>query len=117
MQNVRTTSAFLRTELKGVTIMARLTKYEKETILRTSKGDKEYSIFSFDQALQRKLDKFAKEYPDLCKLKFATKEGSKSYEIEKTRVSIRLMVPWSEERKKNASKYAEENGLIRNVTE
>lgn len=97
--------------------MARLTKYEKETILRTSKGDKEYSIYTFDQALQKKLDKFAKAYPDLCKLTAETKEGSKTYEIEKTRVSIRLMAPWSEDRKKNASKYAGENGLIRNLTE
>lgn len=96
--------------------MGRLTKYEKETILRTSKGDKEYSIYTFDQALQRKLDKFAKYYPDLCKLTAETKEGSKTYEIEKTRVSIRLMAPWSEERKKNASKCAGENGLIRNKT-
>ncbi|MDO4515341.1 MAG: hypothetical protein Q4B72_15085, partial [Lachnospiraceae bacterium] len=45
--------------------MARLTKYEKETILRTSKGDNEYSIFTYDPALQKKLDKFAKDYPDL----------------------------------------------------
>lgn len=74
-------------------IVTRLTKYEKETILRTSKGDREYSIFTFDQALQRKLDKFAKDYPDLCKLKFETKEGSKSYEIEKTRG---LMAPLSD---------------------
>lgn len=82
--------------------MARLTKYEKETILRTSKGDKEYSIFTYDPALQKKLDKFAKDYPDLCKLKFETKEGSNSYDIEKTRVSIQLMAPMSEERKKAA---------------
>lgn len=87
-------------------IMTRLTKYEKETILRTSKGDREYSIFTFDQALQRKLDKFAKDYPDLCKLKFETKEGSKSYEIEKTRVSIRLMAPLSDAQKKRAREAA-----------
>lgn len=84
--------------------MGRLTKYEKETILRTSKGDKEYSIYTFDQALQRKLDKFAKDYPDLCKLTAETKEGSKSYEIEKTRVSIRLMAPLSDRQKENARK-------------
>lgn len=82
--------------------MARLTKYEKETILRTSKGDKEYSIFAYDPALQKKLDKFAKDYPDFCKLKLETKEGSKSYEIEKIRVSIWLMAPMSEERKQAA---------------
>ena len=80
--------------------MTRLTKYEKETILRTSKGDKEYSIYTFDPALQRKLDKYCKDYPDLCKLTAETREGSKSYEIEKTRVSIRLMAPISEERKR-----------------
>lgn len=79
--------------------MVRLSKYEKETILRTSKGDKEYSIYTFDPALQRKLDKYAKEYPDLCKLTAETKEGSKTYEIEKTRVSIRLMKPCPEEMK------------------
>ena len=83
--------------------MTRLTKYEKETILRTSKGDREYSIFTFDQALQRKLDKFAKDYPDLCKLKFETKEGSKSYEIEKTRG---LMAPLSDAQKKRAREAA-----------
>lgn len=73
MQNVRSTSAFLRTELKGKSNMGRLMKYEKETILRTSKGDKEYGIYTFDPILQRKLDKFAKEYPDLCKLKVEIK--------------------------------------------
>ena len=84
--------------------MTRLTKYEKETILRTSKGDKEYSIYTFDPALQRKLDKFCRDYPDLCRQTAETKEGSKSYEIEKTRVSIRFMAPPSEERKERARK-------------
>lgn len=84
--------------------MTRLTKYEKETILRTSKGDKEYSIYTFDLAIQRKLDKFAKQYPDLCKIKAETKEGDKTYEIEKTRVSIRLIAPWSKQKKEIARK-------------
>ena len=89
--------------------MARLSKYEKETILRTSKGDKVYDIYTFDKALHRKLDKYSMEHPDLCKLVEETEEGSKSYEIEKTRVSIRLMAPWSKERK---GKVAERMKLI-----
>lgn len=93
--------------------MTRLSKYEKETILRTSKGDKEYSIYTFDQALQRKLDKYAKEYPELCKLTAETKEGSKSYEIEKTRVSIRLMAPCSEERREALVERASQSSLIK----
>lgn len=33
--------------------MIKLSKYEKETILRTSKGDDEYSIYTFDKTLQK----------------------------------------------------------------
>ena len=33
--------------------MIKLSTYEKETILRTSKGDEEYSIFTFDKTLQK----------------------------------------------------------------
>ena len=54
--------------------MTRLTKYEKETIFRTSKGDKEYSIYTFDPVLQRKLDRFSKEYLELCKITDQTEE-------------------------------------------
>lgn len=95
--------------------MTRLMKYEKETILRTSKGDKEYSIYTFNSALQKKLDKFIKEYPDLCKLQFETKEGGKSYEIEKTRISIRVMMPWSEERRKIARECAGKMDLHKSI--
>ena len=66
---------------------------------RTSKGDKEYSIYTFDPVLQRKLDRFSKEYLELCKITDQTEEGSKSYDIEKTRVSIRVVVSCAKERK------------------
>ena len=93
--------------------MERNEDYDKinEVCERNSKGDKEYSIYTFDQALQRKLDKFAKEYPNLCKLTAETKEGSKSYEIEKTRVSIRLMTPISEQKKIEARSRLKNNNL------
>lgn len=80
--------------------MIKLSKCEKETILRTSKGDEEYSIFTFDKTLQKKLERYAEKYPQLCKLVTSTKEGSKTYVVDKTRVSIRLISPCSEERKR-----------------
>lgn len=99
MQKTISTLDFFDTELKGTIFMTRLTKYEKETIFRTSKGDKEYSIYTFDPILQRKLDRFSKEYLELCKITDQTEEGSKSYDIEKTRVSIRVVVPCAKGRK------------------
>lgn len=112
LQKLRSTSTFLITELKGIMLMSRLSKYEKETILRTTKGDKIYDIYTFDKALQRKLDKYSMEHPDLCKLVAQTEEGSKSYEIEKTRVSIRLMAPFSIEKNLKAKEIAKSNFRI-----
>ena len=80
----------------------RLTKYEKETIILTSEGDHTYEIYTFNKALQRKLIQFARKYPDQCYLKEERLEGSKTFVVEKKRVSIRLMAPCSEERKRIA---------------
>lgn len=68
MQKTISTLDFFDTELKGTIFMTRLTKYEKETIFRTSKGDKEYSIYTFDPVLQRKLDRFSKNIWNFVRL-------------------------------------------------
>lgn len=93
MQKAISTLDFFDTELKGTIFMARLTKYEKETILITRKGDKEYSIYTSNQVLRRKLNWFSKAYPKLCKITDQTEEGNKNYDIEKIRVSIRVVAP------------------------
>lgn len=91
----------------------RLTKYEKETIILTSEGDDTYSVYTFNAALKRRLADFAKKYPELCRLEAEDKKiGCQSYVISKVRLSIRLTAPYSEERRKAASKVAREQGLI-----
>ena len=91
----------------------RLTKYEKETIILTSEGYVTYSVYTFNAALKRRLADFAKKYPNLCYLESEDKMiGYQSYVIDKARLSIRLTAPYSEERRKAASKVARKYGLI-----
>lgn len=89
----------------------KLTKYEKETIILTSEGDTAVSIYTYNADLKRRLEKFSKQHPTLCKLEKSNDEGSVSYVLEKSRVSIRLVPPYSEERRKVASEHAKLNGF------
>lgn len=87
--------------------MNRLTKYEKETIILTSEGDDTYSVFTYNPGLKRRLADFSKKYPAACRLDGEDQEyGSQSYVIDKGRLSIRLTAPYSDERRKAASKRA-----------
>ena len=91
--------------------MKRLTKYEKETILLTSEGDNTMSIYTFNAGLKRRLADFAQRYPTLAHLDEVTPEGGVTYTVDKARVSIRLIPPYSEERKLKARLYAKEHSL------
>ena len=92
----------------------RLSKYERETILLTSEDDDTWDIYTFNTDLKNRLRKFAALHPDLCKLKEENKElGSVSYTIQKSRVSIRLITPYSEARRKAASEYGKTHGICK----
>lgn len=89
---------------------------ERETILLFNEAEDTATIYTFNTDLKRRLAKFADNHPDLCKLTVDdTEYGSVTYEIQKSRVSIRLIAPYSEERRKAASEYAKENGIGNNV--
>ena len=90
----------------------RLTKYEKETIIRTSEGENTYTVYTFDRKLKRRFSEFAKKFPLLCYLKREEKEvGSQTYVIDKARMSIRLTAPYSEARRKATSNRAKQQGF------
>ena len=91
--------------------MAKLTKYEKETIVLFNEGEDTASIFTYNAGLRRRLENFSKKYPDLCRLEKSCEQGGVSYVLEKSRLSIRLQPPMSEERRKKASEYAKQNGF------
>lgn len=93
--------------------MTRLTKYEKETILLTSEDDDTWTIYTFHAPLKRRLKDYATRYPDLCR-KLEEKgaaPGAVSYEIQKSRLSLRLLPPVSAERKEAIRKVGMTKGF------
>lgn len=90
--------------------MGKPSKYEKETIVNFNEGEKEASIYTFNADLKRRLAEFSKKYPLLCRLEKSTPEGSVTYVLDKSRLSIRLVPPYSEERRA-ARAYAREHGF------
>lgn len=96
----------------GKVDMGKLSKeYEKETIVNFNEGEKEASIYTFNADLKRRLAEFSKKYPLLCRLEKSTPEGSVTYVLDKSRLSIRLVPPYSEERRAAARAYAKEHGF------
>ena len=92
--------------------MTRLTKVEKETIILFNEGESTASIYTYNAGLKKRLAAFSKKYPDLCPARKSREHlGGVSYLIDKSRLSIRLQPPYSEERRQKASQYARENGF------
>lgn len=89
----------------------KLSKYEKETIVLFNEGEREASVYTYNADLKRHLVTFAKKHPDLCRLKNRIAEGSVTYLLDKSRLSIRLLPPYSVERRKAASEHAKKHGF------
>ena len=91
--------------------MMKLSKYEKETIINWNEAESTASIYTFNAYLKRKLAEFSRKYPQLCRLERSTTEGSVTYVIEKSRLSVRLIPPYSEERLAAARECAKQYGF------
>ena len=91
--------------------MSKLTKYEKETIVLFNEGEDAAHIQTYNAGLRNRLVAFAKKYPDLCRLDKSYAQGGVSYVLDKSRLSIRLQPPYSEERRQKASNNAKQNGF------
>lgn len=89
-----------------------LTKYEKETVLLYNQSHDPITISTYDPDLRRRLREFAARYPELCRRVDKQKYPDYAeYEIQKERVSIRLLPPMSEEKRRVASEKAKAAGL------
>ena len=90
----------------------RLTKYEKETVLLYNQSRDPITISTYDPGLRRRLREYAARYPELCRRVDKQKYlDYAEYEIQKDRVSIRLLPPMSEEKRNAARKKAKAAGL------
>ena len=91
--------------------MRKLSKYEKETIINWNEAENLASIYTFNAGLKKRLALFAKKYPDLCQQEKTHEQGGVSYVLDKSRLSIRLQPPMSEERRRKASENAKQTGF------
>lgn len=88
-----------------------LSKYEKETIILYNQSDEPISIQTYDAGLKKRLAAFAEKHPELCRLERMNELGGAFYQLEKSRLSVRLLPPYSEERRKRASEQAKKTGF------
>ena len=88
-----------------------LTKKQKVTELYYNAKDPTAEVYTHDTKLKKRLLEYAAKFPELCQQTDDDEQGGLRFEIDKSRISIRLTVPYSEERRKAASDYAKENGM------
>lgn len=91
--------------------MTMLSKYEKETIIDWNEMENTANIYTYNAGLKKRLAAFSRNYPGLCRMERSWQQGGVSYRIDKTRLSVRLVPPYSEERKQKARQYGRENGF------
>ena len=88
-----------------------ITKYEQETSLLYNRAEPDAVIFTYEPALKRRLAKYAKAHPDIARMLSEEESGAVCYRIDKKRVAIRLTAPYSDERRKQMSEQAKQNGF------
>ena len=90
-----------------------LTKKQKITEVYYNAKDPLAEVYTHDTKLKKQLRDYAEKYPELCQLTDDNGQGGLRFEIDKSRISIRLTAPYSEERRKRASERAKAtNNLI-----
>ena len=88
-----------------------LTKKQKVTELYYNAKDPLAEIHTHDTGLKKRLLAYAAKYPELCKQTDDDGQGGLWFEIDKSRISIRLTAPYSDDRRKAASELAKKRGI------
>ena len=88
-----------------------LTKKQKVTELYYNAKDPMAEIHTHDTALKKRLLAYAAKYPELCKQTDDDGQGGLWFEIDKSRVSIRLTAPYSDSRKEKLAREARKENL------
>lgn len=88
-----------------------LTKRQKTTEIFFDETKIRITIYTHNTDLKKRLTAFAEKYPDHCIMTDEDAEtGYKAFEIDKGRLSFRVTVPYSEERRHHASCRAKLQG-------
>ena len=71
-------------------------------------------VYTHDTKQKKRLLAYAAQFPELCQQTDDDEQGGLRFEIDKSRISIRLTAPYSEERRNVASKLAMETNIFIN---
>ena len=93
-----------------------LTKKQKTTVIYFDEYGGMIEVQTHNTDLKKRLMAFAAKHPQCCRQTDDDEQGGLTFEIEKERLSFRLTAPYSEERRKMASKQAKQNGVHKKVT-
>ena len=88
-----------------------LTKRQKTTDVYYNAKDPLAKVYTHDTNLKKRMRMFAEKYPELCRQTDDDGQGGLRFEIDKSRISIRLTAPYSDERRKAASELAKKRGI------
>ena len=89
-----------------------LTKKQKVTEVYYNAKDPAAEVYTHDTKLKKRLLEYAAKFPELCQQTDDDEQGGLRFEIDKSRISIRLTVPYSTERKEKLSQSAKKSNLI-----
>ena len=85
----------------------------KTTEIYYDEGSTTAYIHTYQTSLKNRLVAFAKDYPQLCEIVEIDENGKLSAEIQKDRVSIRLLPPRTEEQTAKARANGKATGFQR----
>ena len=88
-----------------------LTKKQKVTEVYYNAKDPTAEVYTHDTKLKKRLLEYAAKFPELCQQTDDDEQGGLRFEIDKSRISIQLTAPYTDDRRKAASKLAKENGI------
>ena len=88
-----------------------LTRKQKTTVIYFDEHSRIIEVQTHNTDLKKRLTAFSKKHPQCCRQTDDDEQGGLTFEIEKGRLSFRLTAPYSEERRRAASKQAKQNGV------
>ena len=88
-----------------------LTKKQKVTELYYNAKDPLAEIYTHDTGLKKRLLAYATKYPEMCQMTDNDEQGGLRFEINRSRVSIRLTAPYSDRRKEKLAREAKKENL------
>lgn len=89
----------------------KFTKKQKVTEVFYNAKDPIAEVHTHDANLKKRLRKYAAKYPELCKLTDDDGQGGLRFDIDKSRIRIRLTAPYTADRRKAASELAKKKGF------